>query len=282
MLLMALTVLLCSCEKIILEEELEKEASGGYKISFNISGLSLTEFGSRSVKSANELGTVLNFAVFRNGEKVRSINQKSSDSGFGTIDINLDEGYYELAVIVHSCTGNATMSSFEKISFPDNKLTDTFAYYTDLNVKGNSTHNIILDRVVSMYRLTITDAIPDEVKRLKFYYTGGSSTLNAAIGFGCVNSRQTEYRDIQNRQSGQSFEVYTFPHAETGKLKMTVTALDAKGEAYKETVFEDVPIEIQKITNHSCTLFGGGTNPIQNGNSFEIKGEDEWKGEIKY
>lgn len=282
MLLTVLTLILCSCEKIILEDEIEKEQSGSCQLTFNINGFSLTEFDTRSVKSANELGSVLNFAVFKNGEKIRSINQKNSDEGFGTVDINLEEGYYEIAIVVHSCEGNATTTSATKISFPDNKLTDTFAYYSDLNVSGNASHNITLERAVSMYRLTITDPIPDEVKRLKFYYTGGSSTLNSTTGFGCVNSRQTEYRNIQNWQNGQSFEVYTFPHAETGKLKMTVTALDAKGNTYKETVFEDVPIEIQKITNHSCTFFGGGTSPVQNGTSFGIKGEYDWKGEIKY
>jgi len=213
---------------------------------------------------------------------VRNINQKSSDESFGTIDISLDEGYYELVVVVHSCKGNATITSTNKISFPENKLTDTFAYYTDLKVNGNSTHNITVERVVSMYKLTIKDAIPENVKRMKFYYTGGSSTLNASTGFGAVNSRQTEYRDIKERQGGQTFEIYTFPHSETDKLKMTITALDAKGEAYKEMILEDVPIEMQKITNHSCTLFDGEINHTSNGTSFGIKGNDQWKGEIRF
>lgn len=47
-----------------------------------------------------------------------------------------------------------------------------------------------------MFRLVIKDEIPEQAKKIKFYYTGGSSTLNAKTGYGCVNSKQTEILDL--------------------------------------------------------------------------------------
>jgi hypothetical protein len=34
----------------------------------------------------------------------------------------------------HSCDGSATITSTEKVTFPNNKVTDTFYYYGDLVV----------------------------------------------------------------------------------------------------------------------------------------------------
>lgn len=98
-----------------------------------------------------------------------------------------------------------------------------------------------------MFRLVLTDEeIPGNVAKMKFYYTGGSSTFSPASGVGCVNSKQTEYRTVAD---DGVYEIYTMPHTEEDVLtKLTVTALDANDNIIKERIFEDVPVVRNQVT----------------------------------
>ena len=61
-----------------------------------------------------------------------------------------------------------------------------------------------------MFRLVLTDEeIPATVAKLKFYYTGGSSTFSPRDGYGCVNSKQTEVRSTAD-PDWDSVNGYTF------------------------------------------------------------------------
>lgn len=285
-----LVFFLCSCEKLDLSDYLEEDS---YEVTFNLGQYTINNFDDsganaggakgpmrRSQKAASELGTVVNFAVFQDGEKVKTVNQKKTDEGFGTIKIALPAGNYQIVALVHSGTGNATVTSTDKITFPNNKVTDTFCHFSDLTVSESSTKEIALDRVVSKFRFTVEDAIPSDVSQMQFYYTGGSSTLNAENGLGCVNSRQTEIREVSSYSAGQVFEVYTFPHEMQDVLNMTITALDASGNEYAVKSLPDIPVEYQKVTNCSMPFFSGSSG--SQGASLTLYGDDAWKGEINY
>ncbi len=302
---MIVALLLVSCEKINLNDYISSgsdggnasSSDGGFTVTLRVDDYSLSDFdggneydsaASRAKVAASELGNRLNLVIYQDGERLKYVNQESGADNFGTVSVNLSEGTYELLVLVHSCTGNATTTDAEAIKFPNNKVTDTFSYYRDdLEVTGDTSYDITLTRRVAMYRFTINGTIPDNVTQMQFYYTGGSSTFDAVTGFGCVNSRQTETRDVVSHESGQTFEVYTFPHNITDELKMTITALDASGTAVHEVVYENVPVELNKITTHTASFFNdetgntGGTS-TGGGPQFVVKGDNAWSGEIIY
>ena len=77
------------------------------------------------------------------------------------------------------------------MTFPNNKVTDTFFYYGDLVVgTEKQSYDLTLTRAVAMFRLVLTDdEIPSTVAKLKFYYLGGSSTfrLTADPDWDAVN-----------------------------------------------------------------------------------------------
>ena len=289
-LLAAITILLtlCACEKVDLTPYLDPDTADGYEVTLRVDSYSVVSFDGASdaqntravTATAADMGSVVNIAVFSDGEKVKTVNQKISDPDFGTVTLKLAAGTYTIVALVHGRSGNATISSAEKVTFPNNKVTDTFALATDITVDGSKTVDMRLRRVVAMFRLTVEDAIPDDVERMQLYYTGGSSTLNAVTGFGCVNSRQTELRDVADRTPGQVFEVYTFPHDQTGTLKMTLSALDAAGEAHTVKSLDDVPVEQQKITTHTMQFFAEEADAREN--CLHLTGDNEWRGTIAY
>lgn len=189
------------------------------------------------------------------------------------------EGKYYLVVVAHSNEKNATTTNINKITFDGNKLSDTFHYYKEIELQaGGNNIDVVMERVTAMFRLEITDEIPENVKQLKFYYTGGSSTLSGFTGAGAVNSRQTEIRNIQ--AGVNTYEVYTFPQSEDKKLKMTVTALDASGETICMRSFEDVAVSKNMITCYKGNLFTNITPPTAADNyKFSISANTDWKGE---
>lgn len=240
----AILIMMCSCEKFTTES-----AKSGENKENNV------ELRLSKDEAVKKTCQKVSFAFFKNNEKIGVINQDADNDDFGSIHLNLPPGAYQVVAIGHNGTGNCTISSPEKVTFASNKLTDTFSYYGTLDVeeKDNTSETITLQRAVAMFRLVIKDKIPENAKKIKFYYTGGSSTLNVMTGFGCVNSKQTEILDITPQK--QVYEVYTFPHSEEKKLQVTISVLDENEFTIASTTFSDVKVVKNHITTYSGNLF---------------------------
>jgi len=279
---------LTACEKAVLDEEMtNNEQEELVEVSFQITHFDQVPFENsyNETRAGSEVGeacTRINLAVFSDGSKVKTINQLSTEENFGTLAVSLQPGTYTIVILAHSGEGNATISSPEEIKFTNNKVTDTFTYVETINVEGSQNREVVLQRVVAKFQLCTTDNIPENVSELTFKYTGGSSTLNGQTGYGCVNSRQTETRTVTSDMKGKPgvFDIYTFPHAETGELKITITATDADGNQLLEKVFENVPVKKNQITRYTGEFFGD-SQPVENG-SFKLTVENQWTGTDEY
>ena len=229
----------------------------------------------------------LSIAIFDGEEKVKTLNLKAED-GYEDIGINLEAGKYRMVAIGHNGSGNCTISSPEKVKFYKNKMTDTFFYYGTFNVQdGEDTDDyILLKRAVAQFKVHITDAaIPAEAHSIKFYYTGGSSTLDAVTGYGCVQSRQTESFKLQ--EGNRDFSVYTFPREENKGLKMTINILDADAQSIKEYSKEGIPVKCNNITQTNISIQDHTiSDPDQKEDDDSGKGgmgftiNPDWEGEI--
>ena len=170
-LFIALALLVAACEKPILDEDYSKENKEANVI-LHMTQFEQTAF-TRAAQDITALCTRLNIAIFdTDGTKVKTVAQKEGDAGYGTVALTLATGTYRLVVIAHNCDGSATITSEEKVTFPNNKVTDTFYYYGDLVVTdAQQSYDLTLTRAVAMFRLVLTDEeIPSNVAKLKFYY----------------------------------------------------------------------------------------------------------------
>ena len=202
--------------------------------------------------------------------------QKDGDAGYGTVALTLASGTYKLVVIAHNGGGSATITSTEKVTFPNNKVTDTFYYYGDLIVTdATQSYDLTLTRAVAMFRLVLTDDdIPSSVAKFKFYYVGGSSTFSPADGYGCVQSKQTEIRPVSD---DGIYEIFTLPHTEDDVLtKLTVTALDQNDNTVKEKVFENVPVSRNQVTRYTGSFFGSGGSGGSSDGTIRLTADPDW------
>ena len=254
---------LTSCEKPLLD--VDGTGKKNYDDKNVVLRLSAYDYSSmtRAAQPVTELCSRINVALFNgSGSKVASEAQKSSDSDYGIVAFDLPEGTYTVVAIAHSCDSSATVSSPEKVTFPSNKVTDTFYYYGTIDVTDEAQEYALeMKRAVAMFRLNMTDeTLPETFTQMKLYYTGGSSTFNPMTGFGCVNSKQTEYRAAS--ADTRVYEIYSFPHSESDVLKITATALNATGVTITERLFEDVPIKLNTVTSYSGSFFNGSSGTI--------------------
>ena len=287
----ALALLLAACEKPVLDSEDTASTKDANVI------LHFTQFGqeafsragsicgnsisapaaTRAATDITELCSRLNIAIFdADGTKVKTVAQKDGDAGYGTVALTLASGTYKLVVIAHNGEGSATITSTEKVTFPNNKVTDTFYYYGDLIVTdATQSYDLTLTRAVAMFRLVLTDeSIPSTVAKMKFYYLGGSSTFSPKDGCGCVNSKQTEIRSVSD---DGIYEIFTLPHTEDDVLtKLTVTALDQNDNIIKEKVFENVPVTRNQVTRYTGSFFGSGGGGSTSEGTFRMTADPDW------
>ena len=302
-LLIFLTIGMVSCEKPIIDERTGNENPAEANVILHFTQYEWTdqrepfelarrwpsrdgqrrsqqEAFTRAATDITELCSRLNIALFdADGTKVKTVAQKEGDASYGTVALSLAAGTYRLVVIAHNGEGSATITSEEKVTFPNNKVTDTFYYYGDLVVTSEKqSYDLTLTRAVAMFRLVLTDeSIPSTVAKMKFYYLGGSSTFSPKDGYGCVNSKQTEIRPVPaDFVSGTTFEIYTLPHTEDDVLtKLTVTALDGNDNIIKEKVFEDIPVTRNQVTRYTGSFFGNSGGETGSGD-FRMTADPEW------
>ena len=289
---LALALLLAACEDFFLDEETNANKDANVILHFvqyeqgpfDDGENALPYRGGAGVGSATraatditELCSRLNIAIFdAGGTKVKTVAQKEGDSNYGTIALTLGASTYRLVVIAHNGEGSATITSTEKVTFPNNKVTDTYYYYGDLIVTdAKQSYDLTLTRAVAMFRLVLTDEdIPANVAKFKFYYLGGSSTFSPKDGYGCVNSKQTEIRPVSD---DGIYDIFTLPHNEEDILtKLTVTALDANDNAVQERTFENVPVIRNQITRYTGSFFGNGGGGQTSDGTIRLTADPDW------
>ena len=258
---MCAVIALMSCEKPIVADEDESGATKG-NLRVSVFQIEKTPFASLTRAAVSEVCTRLNFAVYdTDGSRLKQINQTSGMADFGHASFQLEEGTYQLVVVGHSANGNPTMTNPAKIQFTNSTgYTDTFQCYGEVTIGEEAVdYQVSLDRIVARCSFVLTDeTIPSDVKKMQFYYTGGSGAFNAATGLGSVASKQTVTVDVTDGSQKQ-FDLYTFLHEPSDNIALKVTALDASGNVLYEREF-DVPMEQNHITWLSGAFFNGSSS----------------------
>jgi len=269
-----LALLLSNCENPVITDEERTEPQGNLKVS--IYQIEQTPFSALTRAESGIACSRLNFIVYdESGSRLNQVSQKAEEPGFGTAAFQLEEGIYQLVVVGHSASGNPTTTKLSKIQFTNGTgYSDTFLYYGEVTVGTEQTDwEVSLHRIVSLCRFVITDDIPSEVKKLRFYYTGGSGAFDAATGLGSVASKQSVTFDVQEGQ--KQFDLYTFLHNPSDNIALKVTALDASDNILRERDF-DVPMKQNEVTWLTGSYFSGSSS---GSTGITITINTDWAGE---
>ncbi len=276
-------LLAASCEKMIVDNQGDgTDTDEEPNVIVRVSSFEQVPFAAKTRATVGEVCTRLNFIVYNSsGTRIRQVSQVLEDEGFGQASFYLSEGHYYLVALAHSSNGNPTSTNAEKIGFTNTTgFTDTFFYADSLIVVDKEVEKTLnLKRIVAKVRFVFDDAIPAKADRIRFYYTGGSGSLDALHnGWGVVNSKQTQYYDIKHTED--QFEIYTIPHGSTDSLNVTVTTYqgnDDDSRIVSEREIQDIPI----LRNHITTCYGSLFSPVYQ-MKFTITVDDSWDDAIDF
>ena len=186
------------------------------------------------------------------GSNVIDLHQTSSDSGFGSLSVTLDKTKtYTLYAIGHKCTGNATLED-GVISFPDDKVTHSMYYTTTFTPATTTNMSCLMNRIVSDFRLEVTDDVPAECKSFRFTMNGIFDRWNVSTGGAHQLDRVST---ISYGGTSAIFNIYAIVTDAQTTHDIMVEALDENEEVIQSRIFQDVPLRNGYKTNYRGTFF---------------------------
>lgn len=257
-LMMALTITSCSQEPVVNEEV------GLATLTFNVSPYEKTPMdASTRAVAAKDAVSRISLALFKDGNAVVSQNQTyggNSDTTFGTMEMTVSFGTYQLVVVGHKGSADATITSPTNITFANDELTDTFYYYETITVTKDSEKNlsIVLQHAVARFRLVTQDKFPSNIDKLTFTIDGGGTALDATTGTAVATSSQTKVYNVSSYAGKEVpyVQIYSImSSANEEPLTITVTATDADGNNIASQTFQNVPMQRGYSTTYKGYFF---------------------------
>ena len=226
--------------------------------------------------------TRLSFAVFSaDGELVEDvIHQLSSNDGFGTVEMELYPGTYQLVAVAHSGTTDAVITSPSSVTLPGITYTDTFAKVQSLTVESNTDCDLsmTLSRLTSAFILQLADTPPAHVKEIEVVVNalGAEPTaleINPNTGVATKHLKQT--CTIPVADLSEEVPVYFIGAAKSSKVTVIANDYDEEGNEVISHTLNTVPLEANRKTIATGTFFqsqGAGTFTIDTawGDDWEV------------
>ena len=233
------------------------EGSFGDIANWRSSGAASSRAGSLS-----ELATTLSYWDYMDGDLI----QESTTETSSPLEMKLPYGSHNIYFLAHSST--AESSADESFTFVPEKVTETFwADYpieVDNDTEGRQT--ISLERVVSKAQITVKDAIPAGVSRMRMTVGSHYRTLDlktgnatsAALPYSLSWELGSEYEG----RAGLYFYIFTFTPAsdEEFDTSFKIEALSAEDEVLFSIEADGISLLRNRCTNATCRLFSTDTS----------------------
>ena len=256
MLMAAVVVAACSNEQSDYPENSENSDYSEVKLTF--SPYEMTSM-TRAAVSIADVVTHLDVWISESGTEVAAVHQSSSDAGFGTVSVMLNNTKtYTLTAVAHKCTGNATLTN-NVIAFPDEKVSHSMVYRTTFTPATSTSLSCLMTRIVGHFRFTTTDQVPADAYTMSFALGTSFTRWNIGTSAGAnAISRTATFDNFSRNQDGtMTFNLYIIPTnlTDTDHMDITVTALKQNGDEIETRTFEDVPIKAGYKTTYHGAFF---------------------------
>lgn len=258
-LMMMAAMSVSSCEKMVLSDSAESENQLEGNVVIRVAQFEQTPFDSKTRGEAGDYCTHLCFHIYDDeGTRVKYINQKQEDAGFGSAAFTLDEGHYVLVVVGHSASSNPSFSANEKVSISGKNLGDTFWCCEELEVGADGLEkSLVLKRIVSLLRFIPSDENPATLDQMIFRYKGSRGTFSGLTGYGTTNVAQTV--DLEVSPDDTQFEFYMIPSDLENTLSVEISSYghNASGTVIPLTqkTIDQIPVRRNCVTICRGNLF---------------------------
>ena len=195
------------------------------------------------------------------GTTTTDIHQVSTDANFGTITAELNRNNtYTMYAVAHKADG-ATLSD-GIIAFTNDKVTHAMYYTTTFTPATTSTLSCEMSRIVGMFRLETTDAVPADVAKMRFEIPQTFTRWNVnGTGANKVDRTSEITVSSTNQDGTASFVLYIIGSDTDETYDITVKALDSNNNVVTngERTFSGVTIRNNYKTIYSGAFFSPST-----------------------
>lgn len=297
-------LVLSSCQSD--QESSTPSSEGQGTLSFTVSNYRQISFDDISVPTATRADTPtddpstlahLLFAVYNaeTGQQAiqpiqhdyENYKNSSSQNDYSKFSVTLPYGHYYVVVLGFNGSSKCNVASVNHISWEGNYVPNTFLYYQDLTFDKNTSldQKLTLKHVVTAFRVTAEDAIPAELKKMRFTSSMGGTVLDAATGFTPQDTGRTGDMIVPASGVGKQgiyFTSYLFLSDEQAKSNYTVQALGKNDAVLYEKHFNDVPLRINSLTVWEGKFFETSTPDDEEYNvGFNLYWDTQWADTIK-
>lgn len=219
--------------------------------------------------------TTIYYGIAKDNALVLSGSQASNVAGFGTIDLELNAGTYDLFLYATG-TGSPGTFTYTPAGIPssnriESKNSEVFANVGDLTVaQADQTIDKALSRAVGGLVFHITDDVPEAVSRVVVSY----QEKYIAVGKG-IELQPTTYAfsKIMTIDNNKVEDLRTFV------LPQTLAPIKVRAFASDNTILVDKEIEsLTVLANKRYTISGTLFESVGQ-RSFSITVEDDWDSE---
>ena len=215
------------------------------------------------------------------------VDYETNPSAYPQFSVTLPYGHYRVLVLGYNGSRACNIASFSHISWEDDYVPNTFLYCGEftLNEDTELTKEVTLKHVVAAFRVTAEDAIPSEMKKIRFRSTAGGTVLNATTGLATENTGKTSDIEIPASNIGKQgvfLTTYLFLPEEQITTNYTVQALGKNDALINEKHFNDVPLRINYLTEWTGKLFEASDDVEPSGvqRGFSIEWDAKWAGTL--
>lgn len=187
------------------------------------------------------------------GETTQQVHQAAGDAGYGTVAVTLNKTKtYTVYAVAHKAAGAATLTD-GVIAWPDDKVTHSFWYTGNITPSETTAVECQMNRIVGMFRIETTDAVPDAVKKFRFLIPQTFSRWSVT-GVGANQVDRVVDVSVNSRREDGSVVImlYIIGSDTQTAYDITVQALDASDNIVQERTIPNVPVR----NNYKVTASG--------------------------
>ena len=177
------------------------------------------------------------------GETTTAYNQATDTEGFGSLSLTLNKNKtYTMYAVAHKGSAAATLTD-GVVSFPDDKVTHSFFYSETFQPTKDMAKVCPMDRIVAMFMLSTTDAVPEDVKKVRITLGNVFTRWNVA-GYGVNAIDKVSTINITSTKDDGTVDLMTYGIVTNENTNHTVLveALDASDAVVQRQTFENVPL----------------------------------------
>lgn len=213
-------------------------------------------------------------------------NYEENNEAYPKFTLTLPYGHYRVLVLGYNGSQGCRITSASHISWENDYVPNSFYYCEDFTFDQNTSpdRKITLKHAVAAFRVETEDALPAELKKMRFSSTIGGTVLDATTGFTPQSTGRTSEIAVPADSLGKPgiLTVYLFlPNEEENVGSYTVQALGKNNDVLYEKRFSEVPMRINYMTLWQGKFFEDTIDNEEHTSGVSLYWDTQWADTIR-